>query len=90
MSAHLSKVINEMNWEANYNPGYRVIDRANLTVSDAIRIYRYIDCELSPEHLHQDGERSSAEVDRFVRMYDGAVTALQRMGFRMPADTFNM
>lgn len=90
MSAHLSKVINEFNWMAKFSKNGREIDPRNLTISDATALFRFIDCELSPEHLTMDGERSSVQVMNRQSMLDGATTALQRKGFRMPADTWNM
>jgi len=40
--------------------------------------------------LHQDGERPYHKAMARQSMLDGATTALQRKGFTMPANTYNM
>lgn len=90
MSAHLSKVIQEFNWTAKFSKNVHEIDSRNITISDATALFLFIDSELSPEHLTMDGERSSVQVMARQSMLDGATTALQRKGFRMPSGTFNI
>lgn len=89
MSQHLRTVISEVNWIGQFTK-QRLIDYKNISSADATRIYYFIDSELSPEHLHQDGERPYHKAMARQSMLDGATTALQRKGFTMPADTYNM
>ena len=89
MSAHLSRVIKEFNWQAQFGNG-RTVDPRNITIGDATKVFRFIDCELSPEHLAMDGERPAHQQRSRQSMLDGAVTALQRKGFRMPSNTWNI
>ena len=89
MSANLTKVIKEVNWMAMFSNG-RTIDPRNITIGDATRIFRFIDSELSPEHLTCDGERPFKSVVSRRKMLDGAVKALNKKGFRAPSDVWNI
>ena len=82
MSA-LSKVIHEVNWISIFT-NQRKIDGRSLTVGDAIRIFKFIDSEMSPENLACDGERPARSVTARAKMLKAADAALTKKGFRSP------
>jgi hypothetical protein len=60
------------------------MDIDNLSKEDADELFEDIDCGLSPENLHCDGEISHAQAMAKYRNYMGAVKELKRMGFKVP------
>lgn len=81
----LSAVVKEVNWNALFTNG-RQIDPKFITVGDAVKIFRHIDSELSPENLCCDGELSPAKVRAKHKKLIKALQTLRLKGFRPPAD----
>ena len=65
------------------------IDADNLTEADAQKIFQKIDCGLSPENLHCDGEISAAQARAKYKAYMSAVKGLRTMGFE-PVDCYEL
>ena len=65
------------------------IDADNLTDADAQKIFQKIDCGLSPENLHCDGEISRSAAQAKYRAYMSAVKGLRTMGFT-PVDCYEL
>jgi hypothetical protein len=60
-------------WQGIFNPNHRSINLHNMTQKDADDIAAEIDCRLSPENLHCDGEISVAEANRkYIKLSDTA------------------
>jgi hypothetical protein len=51
---------------------------------DADTIFKDIDCRLSPENLHCDGEISASQADYKYRQLMKAVRKLKKQGFKVP------
>jgi hypothetical protein len=60
------------------------IDPRHVSIKDSIDLFRYIDRELSPEHLHQDGERSPKEAQREAAKLRKAAQVLLDRGYKAP------
>ena len=67
-----------------------VMDIDNLTEEDANYLFEHIDCGLSPENLHCDGEISIAQARQKYRDYMGAVAELKRKGFKVPSTCYEI
>lgn len=57
------------------------IDVTNLNEEDAQRIFDSLDGDLSPEHLHCDGEISPAEARKKANLYYAAGNELVALGY---------
>mgnify|MGYP001138511939 CR=1 FL=1 len=66
------------------------MDIDNLSKEDADSLYQSIDCGLSPENLHCDGEISRAQAQAKYNNYMGAVRELQKRGFDIPKDCWEI
>ena len=66
------------------------MDYRNLTQTQATKLYYRIDCDLSPEHLHCDGEISAAQAMKRKLVLDKAVRDLDDRDFRRPTDVYNL
>ena len=60
---------------------YKVTDE-NIKIAN--ELFESIDCGVSPEHLHCDGEISHREAQAKLNNYIGAVRQLQNMGYQIP------
>ena len=78
MSA-LTKMIKEYNVF-----GAPKIDSRQVTMGDALRMFKYIDHQMEPEWLYQDGEASYYEIDTRHRLLKRAAKELVLKGFRVP------
>lgn len=61
-----------------------------LTKEQADGLYESIDCGLSPENLHCDGEISRSQAMAKYRNYMGAVKELKKRGFPVPKDCWEI
>ena len=61
-----------------------------LTDKEANNLYQSIDAGMSPENLHCDGEITLTQARAKARQYTGAVKELQRMGFAIPNDVYEI
>ena len=76
----LSSVIREVN---AFRRGPK-IDPRYVTVRDSIELFEHIDCQLSPEWLHQDGERPYYRAMKREQQLKSAAQALITRGYRAP------
>jgi len=83
----LKSMVDEANWWYNITGKGKFIDINNLTQEDANSIFRKIDCGLSPENLHCDGEISHEQAMERYKVLIEAAVALKSMGFTVPKDT---
>ena len=60
------------------------IDPRHVSIKDAVDLFRYIDQELSPEWLYQDGERSPKEAQREAAKLRRAAQVLLDRGYKAP------
>jgi hypothetical protein len=73
---NLNNFIDDINnWGSFFN---RAQITFPLTQSDADSIAQDLDCKLSPENLHCDGEISTAEADRKYRYYGRVIQDLEQ------------
>ena len=80
----IQKVIREMNDLEFYMTGRKPYSLRYMTMGQAWKIFQYIDMELSPEWLHQDGERSRAKVNKREALLTQAQKDLVNRGYRKP------
>ena len=76
----LTSVIREVN---AFRRGPK-IDPRYVTVRDSIELFEHIDCQLSPEWLHQDGERPYYRSMKREQQLKSAAQALVTRGYRAP------
>ena len=90
MSQHaLQKIIDRQNMFAGFqNKPEMHID--HLTLEDANGLYETIDCGLSPENLHCDGEISRSQAMAKYRSYMQAVKELKNRGFGVPKECWEI
>jgi len=67
-----------------------VMDIDNLSKEDADYLFDHIDCGLSPEHLHCDGEITHAQAMKKYRDYMGAIDYLKSKGFTVPDSCYEI
>jgi malate synthase len=65
------------------------LDADKLTQEDATRLFQRLDSNMSPEHLHADGERPAAQARALDKMYRQAFTDLKAKGFTAPVQLYN-
>jgi len=80
----IQKVIREMNELEVLMTGRKPYSLRYMTMGQAWKIFQYIDMELSPEWLHQDGERSRVKVQKREAMLNQALEDLVNRGYRKP------
>jgi len=80
----IQKVIREMNDQEVLMTGRKSYSLRYMTMGQAWKIFQYIDMELSPEWLHQDGERSRVKVQKREAMLNQALADLKNRGYRKP------
>jgi len=80
----IQKVIREMNELEVLMTGRKPYSLRYMTMGQAWKIFQYIDMELSPEWLHQDGERSRVKVQKREAMLNQAQEDLVDRGYRKP------
>lgn len=64
------------------------MDVTNLTDEDAQELFNSLECDLSPENLHCDGEISRAQANAKYKKFMAAGNQLLKMGFT-PADKWS-
>ena len=80
----IQKVIREMNDSEVLMTGRKPYSLRYMTMGQAWKIFQYINMELSPEWLHQDGERSRAKVNKREALLNQAQEDLVNRGYRKP------
>jgi hypothetical protein len=80
----LKKVIREMNEMEKIFTGRSRYSLRYLTMGDAWKIFNYIDEELSPEWLYQDGELSRKKAEKRESILNQAIMDLESRGYRKP------
>jgi hypothetical protein len=80
----IQKVIREMNDQEVLMTGHKPYSLRYMTMGQAWKIFQYIDMELSPEWLYQDGERSRANVQKREALLNQALEDLKNRGYRKP------
>jgi len=61
-----------------------------ITTKQAGDLYENIDCGLSPENLHCDGEITRTQAQRKYNQYMQAVKELIKRGFAVPEDSYEI
>ncbi len=85
----LQKIIEQQNfWRRIRDQSELNID--TLTGAEADDLYEGIDCGLSPENLHCDGEITRAQAGKKFNTYQLAVKELQKRGFAVPKDCYEI
>ena len=79
----LRKIIDQQNFWVRIN-GEPEMDIDTLTKEQVNFLYENIDCGLSPEHLHCDGEISRSQAQAKYNTYMQAIKELKRMGHPVP------
>ena len=77
----------------NMFAGFRkepTMDIDSLTIEDAGKLYESIDCGLSPENLHCDGEITRTQAMAKYRNYMQAVKELEKRGFPVPKSCYEI
>ncbi len=77
----------------NMFAGFReepTMDINALTTADANKLYESIECGLSPENLHCDGEATRAYAQRKYNEYMQAVKELKKRGFPIPESCYEI
>ena len=77
----------------NFYAGFRkepTMDIDTLTSADADKLYESIDCGLSPENLHCDGEISRTQAMAKYRSYMQAVKELKKRGIDIPETCYEI
>lgn len=85
----LQNIIDQQNFWAKHR-NEPEMDIATLSVEQANSLYETIDCGLSPENLHCDGEISRSQAMAKYRNYMQAVKELVRLGFAVPKDCWEI
>lgn len=86
---HLIDIIERENFFRSFNKE-KPLSIDTLTKADADKLYDSIDMGMSPENLHCDGEISLSAARAKARAYMGAVKELQKMGFKIPANCYEI
>lgn len=81
------EVANEMARLFSRDSKFKGINLNNLTHADADRIRNSLECDLSPENLHCDGEASPEAVRLRSRLLNGALAELDAMKINYKAPT---
>jgi len=78
-------IIDNQNFQAKWgNPNGAEINIDTITKKQAGELYENIDCGLSPENLHCDGEITRTQAQRKYNEYMQAVKELIKRGFPVP------
>ena len=91
----LRKVIDQMNFMRKFREEAPIDIDALYKITDenqalAKELYEDIDCRLSPENLHCDGEISRTQAMAKYRQLMGAVRQLENMGYPIPDTCYEM
>ena len=87
----LQNVIDGENRIARYiNPKAAQLEALQLSGAQAQALFQRLDCNLSPEHLHADGERSRAAAAKLAKTYTKAWAELKSLGFVPQGDFYNI
>lgn len=70
--------------------GQPQLDVNTLSSDEARLLYLKLDSNMSPEILHQDGERSPAEARRYAALYRAAFAELRALGHTPPSCLYNL
>jgi hypothetical protein len=85
----LQSIISEQNIWRKFR-GQEPLNIDTLTKEQADDLYEGIDCGLSPENLHCDGEITRAQAMSKYRTYMQAVKELKRRGFDIPENCYEI
>jgi len=85
----LQAIIENENFWAKHR-GKPEISISRLTTPQANALYETIDCGLSPENLHCDGEITRTEARRKYNQYMQAVKELKKRGFKVPESCYEI
>ncbi len=66
------------------------VEMDTLTIVQANALYETIDCGLSPENLHCDGEITRAQAQQKFNQYMQAIKELQKRGFSVPDSCYEI
>jgi len=86
----LQKIIDLQNMFAKFREEEVEIDINILSKAQANALYEAIDCGLSPENLHCDGEITRSQAMAKYRSYMQAVKELKRLGFPVPKECWEI
>lgn len=78
---NLGKIVAKLNLSRDLFRARR-IDPDRITVKEAIEIRSFIECELSPEWLHEDGEITADQARAKERVLRDALTELTEITHR--------
>lgn len=91
MSVELRTVVSDLNYiRGTATPRQRLIDMTTMTQVQANDVFEFINHSLEPKIMKKQGERSRIEIKRETIKLDGAITALQHLGFKMPGYLCNI
>ena len=85
----LQAIINNNNFMASLRK-LPEMDMGALTQDNANELFEQIDCGLSPENLHCDGEITRAQAQSKYNQYMQAVKELKKRGFTVPKDCYEI
>ncbi len=85
----LQSIIKQQNMFAKFQ-NKSVMDIDTLTTDQANDLYETIDCGLSPENLHCDGEITRAQAQQKYNQYMQAIKELQKRGFPVPESCYEI
>ncbi len=85
----LQSIIDQSNFFAKMRKE-KTISIRNIQPAQADKLFIDIDMGMSPENLHCDGEITVTQARKKARNYMAAVKELQKMGFTIPADCYEI
>ena len=85
----LVKIIDQQNFWRKFRE-QELLNIDTLTAEQANDLYEGIDIGLSPENLHCDGEITRAQAMTKYRNYMQAVKELQKRGFPVPEECYEI
>ena len=91
MSVDLRTVVSDLNYiRGTATPRQRLIDMTEMTQRQANDVFSFINHSLKPKVMKKEGERTRIEVKRETSKLGSAITQLQCMGFKAPANLSNI
>jgi hypothetical protein len=73
-----------------FNPKAAQLETLQLSGAQAQVLFERLDCNLSPEVLHADGERSRAAAAKLAKTYKQAWDELKSLGFVPQGKFYNI
>ena len=87
----LRTVVSDLNYiRGTATPRQRLIDMTDMTKIQANDVFEFINLSLTPKVMKKEGERTRIEVKRETVKLSNAITQLQCMGFKAPANLSNI